>query len=170
MKIHRKIIISLLAIFVLGCNMESTKEKNNSSKDLTEQKAIKNSFETNISEETTSNLCQVAEYLKNQNFNGDFYLYDNTIKWCMDVDSVEIQSEIISILKKENIEYVAHTKGIIEFGFNPGEYTKEIGEIRLILNNEPNNPTITSGNVSVKYIKLSNAKCLNLNWYLEIIK
>lgn len=151
-----KIVISALILIVFGCAGELKKDK----------KGNLESTESYFSEQTTDNLCQVANYLKNKDFNGDFYIYEGEIKWGMSVDSIRIPNEIINLLLTEKIEYIACSQGIFEFGFHPNN-NEERG---LILNSKPINPLITSGNVKPKYKKLTNSKCLNFDWYYQTYK
>ena len=150
-----KIIISVIILLVSGCAGELTKK----------EKENLELIENYISEQTTDNLCQVANYLKNQKFNGDFYINEGKIKWGMEVDSIRIPNEIIILLMTEKIEYIASSQGIFEFSF----YSKN-GERGLLLNTEPRNPLITSGNVEPKFKKLTNSKCLNFDWYYQTYK
>lgn len=116
-----------------------------------------------ITSKTTNNLCQVASYLIDQNFNGDFYLYDGKITWGMDVDSINIPKYFTDILISEKIEYTACVQGVLEFGYYP---TKD-EERGLLLNSKPHNPMITSGINKLNFIKLPNSKCLDFDWYYQ---
>ena len=169
MKNNRMLVVFLfLSALTLRCGHETITWKKQLKNNITEQKINREKPELRFSEKTTSNLCLVANYLKSQNFSGDFYLYDRKIKWCFGVDSVKVPVGIIDILMEEDVEYVACAQGVFEFGFNFGNFDKGTGEKSLLLSSEPNNPLITSGNVRAEYIKLPNDNCLNLNWYLEI--
>jgi hypothetical protein len=159
-----KTLYIAVILLLAGCDGISKQVKQNSSS--TEYKTNESSegnINLNISGQTTNNLCQVARFLDNQNFNGDFYVNNGSIKWGMGVDSIEIPKEIISLLLNEKIEYVARARGIIEFGFFPNKN----GEHGLLLNTKPINPLITSGNVEPKFKKLDNSKCMDFNWYYQ---
>ena len=116
-----KILISALILLVSGCTGDLKRFK----------KGNQERAECYFSEKTTDNLCQVANYLKNQGFSGDFYLYEGEIKWGMDVDSIKIPNEIINLLLTEKIEYIACAQGIFEFGLFYPDKNEERG---LILN------------------------------------
>ncbi len=156
-----------VCILLSGCAEMKRKEKQiSSTTDSNRNKSLLEINEPVVSNQTTDNLCQVAQFLETQNFNGDFYVYDSNVKWGMDVDSVELSKEIINQLISENIEYVARARGVIEFEFYP---TKS-GEHGLLLNTEPANPLITSGNVEPKFTKLDNPRCLDFDWYYQTYK
>lgn len=154
MQVLIRVLIGVLILLISGCEGELTNDK----------KENIQSMEVDFSKETTNNLCQVANYLNNHDFLGDFYIYNNEIKWGMEVDSIRISKEIIDLLVLEKIEYVARAQGIYVFGFYPDKNY----ERSLLLNTKPSNPLITSGNNKPMYKKLSNSMCLYLNWYYQV--
>ena len=84
-----KILYIATIILFTSCNLNS--KKNTLSK--VEYKDNQNSLEEielKITIETTDILCQVASFLDSNNFNGDFYVNNGNIKWCMGVESIEI--------------------------------------------------------------------------------
>ncbi len=168
MTYHQLIQTICVAVCILlsGCAEMNKGGQISSTTDPNHNKSFLEINEPVVSNQTTDNLCQVAQFLETQNFNGDFYVYDANVKWGMDVDSIEVSKEIINHLMNEKIEYVARARGVIEFGF----YPTESGEHGLLLNTEPVNPSITSGNVEPKFTKLDNLQCLDFNWYYQIYR
>ena len=166
-------MLSLIILFTASCSNNKTTDeqikKSQTERETTSNKVEKtkkvDSIDLTIDENTTDNLCQVANYLNDNDFSGDFYIYNRKIKWGMYVDSIRIPMQIIDILDKEKIEYVARARGIYQFGF----YPKDGNDIGLILNSEATNPSNTAGR-KAKYTKLTNKKCLNFNWYLTVSK
>ncbi|RJE74494.1 hypothetical protein [Reichenbachiella sp. MSK19-1] len=160
-----KIIYIITIAFFISCNINS--KKNTASK--TENEYNQNSLgkqEVKITNETTDYLCEVASFLNENDFNGDYYVNNGVIKWCMGVEAIEIPENLITRLLNEKVEYVVRARGVIKFGFFPDKN----GEHGLLLNTEPINPLITSGNIKPKYEKLDKPKCLNLDWYYETYK
>ncbi|WOK07190.1 hypothetical protein RT717_00965 [Imperialibacter roseus] len=155
----RLAIFSVFVLFFFGCSLEASKEKNTDNREGTVVRQ-------DTSQQTRRDLCEVASFLEMENFSGDFYVYGSNIQFTLGTDSILIPKEIIVLLQGKNIEYVARSRGIIEFGFNPTGN----GESGLLLNTEPNNPAIDSGNVRPEFTKLSNETCLGLNWYYQTFR
>jgi len=116
-----------------------------------------------VSNKKTNSLCQVAEYLTEVSFEGDFYVYD-TIQFCYMIDPIDIPEKIVSTLKEEKIEYVARIKDRIEFGFYPDKIKGETGVwlcpvVKNLTIDYPN------GNGSHQLSTLNNPKCIGWTWY-----
>jgi len=160
-----KVLYISTIVLLTSCNLNSKKDNVSKNESEDNQYSLEK-LEVKISNKTTDSLCEVASYLDNNNFNGDFYVNNGNLKWCMGVDSIEIPNELITRLLNEKVEYVVRARGVIQFGFFPNTN----GEHGLLLNTEPVNPLITSGNIKPEYKKLDKPKCLNLNWYYETYK
>lgn len=157
-----KSLIIIVIFFFSCCNRTSEKTENNSTQDRLDNKNSNSDKNPNISIQTTNALCQIAQYLVEQNYSGDFYIYNASIKWVTN-DSIKISEEMVNQLINEDVEYVVRARGVIQFGFIPTESV----ERGLLLNNEAANPLITSGNVKPNFIKLNNPQCLGLQWYYQ---